>query len=88
MTDQAPAATTTFPPIVTTMLQSLGQHAGTAIAGALVTYGVVQSSRSTEVVDVVSAIVVGGAGLLWTYIMHRAHARKAASIAASNKAGQ
>ena len=60
-----------LPKLAVTNLQALGQHAGTLLSGVLVTYGLVQSSQTTEIVDIVSSVVLAGGSLAWAYVMNK-----------------
>ena len=76
-----PVPSPSLPPLASTLAQSVGQHAGTAIAGALIAYGLLPDGKASEVTDVAAALALGAASLAWTGFMHWIHARKAVAVA-------
>ena len=61
------------PSFLTSLTQAAGQHLFTALAGALVTWGVIQSSQTTEIVDIGASLVTFGVGFAWHLYLSRKH---------------
>ena len=84
LTDQTPE----LPKLAVTNLQALAQHGGTALAGILVSYGLIQRSQTTEILDIVTSIVLAAGSIGWTMLMHKLHAAKAQAAVTVAKLSQ
>ena len=73
------------PSFLTTVASAIGQHGFTALAGALVSWGVIQNNQTAEVIDLGASLVTFGVGLAWHIWLSRQHQANANARVAEAK---